>query len=123
MKLFSGIDFGRISIKNIIATRAYCSNLAMAVGDEILIDCPYQIMNTINNVGVKIDGIQHTSNANMVGIEIACLVAFMLFTYQHKNDVTPRLYEFIDYNSIKMQVRNLIVLITIILFRNVDNAL
>ena len=126
MKLFSGINLSRISIKSIIATRAYCSNLAMAMGDEILVDCPYQIMNTINDVGVKIGGIQQHSSggsANLVGIEIVFIIALMFFTYQHKHDVTSRLYEFIDYDTIKMQARNLIIIISVILFRNVDNAL
>jgi hypothetical protein len=122
MKLFSGLNFGKISIKNIIATRAYCSNLAMAMGDEIIVDCPYQIMNTINEVGMQQ---QHGSgySANVVGIEIAFIMALMFFTYQYKNHVTSRLYEFIDYDSIRNQARNLIIVMSMILFRNVDNAL
>jgi hypothetical protein len=122
MKLFSGLNFGKISIKNIIATRAYCSNLAMAMGDEIIVDCPYQIMNTINEVGMQQ---QHGSgySANVVSIEIALIMALMFFTYQYKNHVASRLYEFIDYESIRNQARNLIIVMSVILFRNVDNAL
>jgi len=122
MKLFSGLNFGKLSIKNIIATRAYCSNLAMAMGDEIIVDCPYQIMNTINEVGMQQ---QHGSgySANVVSIEIAFIMALMFFTYQYKNHVASRLYEFIDYESIRIQARNLIIVMSVILFRNVDNAL
>jgi hypothetical protein len=122
MKLLSGLNFGKISIKNIIATRAYCSNLAMAMGDEIIVDCPYQFMNTINEVGMQQ---QHGYgySANVVGIEIAFIMALMFFTYQYKNHVASRLYEFIDYESIRIQARNLIIVMSMILFRNVDNAL
>jgi hypothetical protein len=86
MKLFSGVNIGKISIKNIIATRAYCSNLALAMGDEIIVDCPYQIMNTINEVGMSQHGPGYS--ANVVGIEIAFIMALMFFTYQYKNHVT-----------------------------------
>lgn len=122
MKFFSNIS--KISIKNIIATRAYCSNFASAVSDEFIIDCPYQIMSTIQDNGIDISG--HNDMHIRVGIEMTLLMTFMMYSYSQKmptNNTIQRLYEFIDYNKIQLQTRNLFIIIAIVLFRNVQNAI
>lgn len=112
-----------VSIKNIITTRAYCSSIAIAMGDEIIIDCPYQIITAINENTATLIGIHHNTILNVAGIQIVLLGMILLFSYQYKNSVTSRLNEFIDYDNIKMQTRYLIVIISVVLFRNVNNAI
>jgi hypothetical protein len=124
MKFFSNIGIGKISIKNIIATRAYCSNFASAVSDEFIIDCPYQIINTIQSNGVDISG--HDNVDVRIGVEVSLIMAFMLYSYY--NEVSPnnpiqRLYDFIEYKKIRLQTRNLFIVVAIVLFRNVQNAI
>jgi hypothetical protein len=126
MKFFSniGIGIGKISIKNIIATRAYCSNFASAVSDEFIIDCPYQIINTIQSNGIDIYG--HNAIDIRIGAELSLLIAFIIYSYYHRmptNNTIQRLYEFIDYRKIELQTRNLFIIMAIVLFRNVQNAI
>jgi hypothetical protein len=121
MKFFSNI--GKISIKNIIATRAYCSNFANEISHEFIIDCPYQIISTIQDNGIEISG---HNNMHIIGGEMSVLIVFVLYLYYNKlppNNAIQRLYEFIDYQDIQLQTRNLFIIIAIVLFRNVQNAI
>lgn len=120
MKLFSNIN--KMSIKNIIASRAYCSNFANEIGNEFIMDCPYQIITSIRNSNTDM-------NVHVLGIELSLFIAFVVYSYYYykvivvPNNTIQRLYEFIDYQEIQMQTRNLFIVITIVLFRNVQNAI
>jgi hypothetical protein len=94
------------------------------VSDEFIIDCPYQIITTIQNNGVEIAG--HNNINVIMGVEMSAFIAFIMYAYYQKmqpNNAIQRLYEFIDYQKIQLQTRSLFIIVAIVLFRNVQNAI
>lgn len=123
-----------ISMKDILIARAYYSSAFRTVSNEIVLDAPTNLSNSVSDdVNYKVHfGIFDLDQINSVihhfdnfliwtSITTAC---YLYVVYELENfKKMEKINELIDYSSIRKQTSIIVFIIMFILFKNVPNAI
>lgn len=117
-----------VSLKNIIATRAYSSAVFKTMSDEFLIEAPYNYSNLFFQ-----DSEPTTSSIEKAQLDkIECIVIWTVLggvycsyiIYQmHNAEKIQKIKEMVNYDEIQKQINVIIFVTLFLLFKNVPNAI
>lgn len=117
-----------VSLKNIIATRAYSSAVFKTMSDEFIIEAPYNYSNLFFQ-----DSETTTSSIEKAQLDkIECIVIWTVLggvycsyiIYQmHNAEKIKKIKEMVNYDEIQKQINVIIFVTLFLLFKNVPNAI
>lgn len=121
-----------LSVKETLVTHAYFSTALSAVADELTVEAPLNIANSLQTTSNDMfSAIYYNQPQNIENIENlalwlivgASITSFKMFEEKRAENVYQRFEKFVSYRDIRRQMNNIFIVLFLVFVRNVPSVL